>query len=79
MVPLAANQAVCFGIMSYNGGINFGLTADYDSSPDLEALAGYLEASIAELVDATASPESRGVRTAGARERRQQTEAEQQV
>jgi WS/DGAT/MGAT family acyltransferase len=79
MVPLAANQAVCFGIMSYNGGINFGLTADYDSSPDLEALAGYLEASIAELVDATGSPEGRDVRTAGARESRQQTEAEQQV
>jgi diacylglycerol O-acyltransferase / wax synthase len=79
MVPLAANQAVCFGIMSYNRGINFGLTADYDSSPDLEALAGYLEASIAELVDVTVSPESRGVRPAGARESRQQTEAEQQV
>jgi len=79
MVPLAANQAVCFGIMSYNGGINFGLTADYDSSPDLDTLAGDLEASVTELADASASPKSGGVRAASARKGREQTEAEQQV
>jgi hypothetical protein len=79
MVPLAANQAVCFGIMSYNGGINFGVTADYDSTPDLDALAEDLEASVVELLGAVASPESGGVREAGARERRQQAQAEQQV
>jgi diacylglycerol O-acyltransferase len=79
MVPLAANEAVCFGIMSYNGGINFGLTADYDSIPDLETLAGDLEASVAELADATASPESGDMRKADARKSRQQAEAEQQV
>ena len=49
MVPLAKRQAVCFGIMSYNGHVNFGLTADYDAMPDLEALAADLEASLAEL------------------------------
>jgi diacylglycerol O-acyltransferase len=79
MVPLAANEAICFGIMSYNGRMNFGLTADYDSSPDLDTLAGDVAASVAELADATASAEGGGVREAGARERRQQTEAEQQV
>jgi diacylglycerol O-acyltransferase / wax synthase len=79
MVPLAANQAICFGIMSYNGRINFGLTADYDSSPDLNTLASDLEASIAELLDATASSEGGRVRSAGAGQRRQQAEAEQQV
>src|SRR5204863_8841688 len=50
MVPLAKHQAVCFGIMSYNGGINFGLTADYDSSPDLDTLAADLRASLADLL-----------------------------
>jgi WS/DGAT/MGAT family acyltransferase len=79
MVPLAANQAVCFGIMSYNGRINFGLTADYDSSPDLETLAEDLQASVAELLDATASPKRSGVGTTSARQSREQAEAEQQV
>ena len=58
MVPLAKNQGVCFALMSYNGRVNFGLTADYDAMPDLDALAGDLEASIAEL---TAAAPSAGV------------------
>jgi WS/DGAT/MGAT family acyltransferase len=49
MVPLAENQTVCFGIMSYNGQVNFGLTADYDAMPGLEALADDTRAAIDEL------------------------------
>jgi hypothetical protein len=49
MVPLAKRQAVCFGIMSYNGQVNFGLIGDYDAIPDLEVLAEDLRASLAEL------------------------------
>jgi diacylglycerol O-acyltransferase / wax synthase len=49
MVPLAKRQAVCFGIMSYNGQINFGLTADYDAMEDLETLAEDLRDSLIEL------------------------------
>jgi WS/DGAT/MGAT family acyltransferase len=49
MVPLARRQGVCFGIMSYNGQVNFGLIGDYDALPDLEVLAADLEASLAEL------------------------------
>ncbi len=52
MVPLAANQALGIAIMSYNGQLNFGLNADYDALPDLEALADRLRDAIAELVDA---------------------------
>ena len=33
MVPLAKNQGVCFGIMSYNGQVNFGLTATTTRCP----------------------------------------------
>jgi WS/DGAT/MGAT family acyltransferase len=51
MVPLAKRQAVCFGIMSYNGQVNFGLIGDYDAIPDLDALAVDLEASLAELAE----------------------------
>ena len=57
MVPLAENQALGIAIMSYNGQLNFGLNADYDALPDLEALADELRASIEELVAAAgASP-----------------------
>ncbi len=49
MVPLAKRQAVCFGIMSYDGEVNFGLIGDYDALTDLDALAADLEASLAEL------------------------------
>jgi diacylglycerol O-acyltransferase / wax synthase len=49
MVPLAKRQAVCFGIFSYNGQVNFGLVGDYDAMPDLELLAQDLEESLAEL------------------------------
>jgi diacylglycerol O-acyltransferase len=52
MVPLAKNQGVCIGIMSYDGQVNFGLIGDYDGIPDLEELAEDLEASIAELIEA---------------------------
>jgi hypothetical protein len=48
-VPLAENCALGIAIMSYNGRIDFGLVADYDAVPDLDALALGLEASIAEL------------------------------
>ena len=52
MVPLARRQAVCFGIMSYDGRVHFGLIGDYDALADLEALAADLEASLTELGEA---------------------------
>jgi WS/DGAT/MGAT family acyltransferase len=52
MVPLAKNQGLCVGVMSYDGQVNFGLIGDYDGMPDLEDLARDLEASIGELVEA---------------------------
>ena len=56
MVPLAKRQAVCFGIMSYNGQVNFGLIGDFDAFGDLETLADDLRDSLAELA-ALAPPE----------------------
>jgi len=52
MVPLAKNQGICVGIMSYDGQVNFGLIGDYDGMPDLDDLAKDLEASISELIEA---------------------------
>jgi WS/DGAT/MGAT family acyltransferase len=59
MVPLAENQALGIAIMSYNGQLNFGLNADYDALPDLEALADELRAAIDELI-AAAGESARG-------------------
>jgi WS/DGAT/MGAT family acyltransferase len=52
MVPLAENTALGIAIMSYNGGINFGLTADYDALSDVEALADELRSAVEEFVAA---------------------------
>jgi diacylglycerol O-acyltransferase / wax synthase len=52
MVPLARRQAVCFGIMSYDGQINFGLIGDFAAMADLDTLADDLSASIDELAEA---------------------------
>jgi WS/DGAT/MGAT family acyltransferase len=50
MVPLARRQALCVGIMSYNGQVNFGLVGDYDAMADLDSFALDLEAATAETV-----------------------------
>src|SRR6185295_5328029 len=78
MVPLAKNQTVCFGIMSYNGRVNFGITADYDGMPDLEALTGETRAAIDEL---SAAVSASGVSSAGGSRggRAAEPQAEQRV
>jgi WS/DGAT/MGAT family acyltransferase len=60
MVPLAENTALGIAIMSYNGQLNFGLTADYDALSDLELLADELRGAIDELADAAGVGEITG-------------------
>ncbi len=55
LVPLARRQALCVGIMSYDGAIDFGLVGDYDAMADLDSFALDLEGALAEAV-ATAPP-----------------------
>jgi WS/DGAT/MGAT family acyltransferase len=50
MVPLARRQALCVGIMSYNGQVNFGLIGDYDAMADLDSFALDLEATTEETI-----------------------------
>ena len=49
---LPRNHAMAVAIMSYNGGMDFGLLGDYDAVPDLDDIGEHLQASIAELVTA---------------------------
>jgi diacylglycerol O-acyltransferase / wax synthase len=46
---LPPNHALFIAIMSYNGGINFGLLADYDSLEDVGVIAAGIEDAINEL------------------------------
>jgi diacylglycerol O-acyltransferase / wax synthase len=50
MVPLARRQALCVGIMSYNGQVDFGLVGDYDAMAGLDSFALDLEAAVREIV-----------------------------
>ena len=69
MVPLARRQAVCFGIMSYDGEVHFGLIGDYDGLSDLDALAADLEASLAELAEAAPAEQPKPRRRAARKQK----------
>ncbi|HXW59099.1 MAG TPA: wax ester/triacylglycerol synthase family O-acyltransferase [Solirubrobacteraceae bacterium] len=49
MVPLAAEHAVGVAVMSYNGGVVLGLSADRDSTSDLGVLTAGVQEGFAEL------------------------------
>jgi diacylglycerol O-acyltransferase / wax synthase len=51
---LPKNHALAVAIMSYNGGIDYGLLADYDALPDVEVIAEGIDAALSELLEATA-------------------------
>lgn len=59
LVPLARRQALCVGIMSYNGKVDFGLVGDYDAMADLDSFGLDLEGAIGEIVAATATIDGR--------------------
>ncbi len=52
IVPLASGQALSIGLTSYDGGVYFGLNADWDSMGDVDLLASMIEESLGELVNA---------------------------
>jgi diacylglycerol O-acyltransferase / wax synthase len=56
---LPRDHALAVAIMSYDGGIDFGLLGDFDAMPDLEAFGDMLDESRAELVQAATGNGSR--------------------
>jgi hypothetical protein len=54
---LPSHQALAVAIMSYNGGIDFGLLADYDALADLDVIVSGLDESLEELLDAARGKE----------------------
>ncbi len=51
-VPIAGHVRIGVAIFSYDGGLTFGVTGDYDSAPDIEVLCQGIERSMRELVSA---------------------------
>jgi diacylglycerol O-acyltransferase / wax synthase len=56
---LPENHALAIAIMSYNGGIDFGLLGDYDTMEDIEMLATGLSESLGDLLAAAGVAEAR--------------------
>jgi hypothetical protein len=54
VVPLFENVALVVGLFSYNGGLFWGLTADWETVPDLHDFVTAIEESFAELQRAAA-------------------------
>jgi diacylglycerol O-acyltransferase len=48
-VPLGAQCRTGIAIFSYDGQVNFGVTGDYDTTPDLDVLCRGIEDGMAEL------------------------------
>jgi diacylglycerol O-acyltransferase len=57
-VPLIGNIRISIAIFSYNGGLYFGVTGDYDSSRDIDVLTAGVERGVAELLSVTRPADS---------------------
>ncbi len=55
-VPLGGHVRVGIAIFSYDGGINFGVTGDYDTSPDIGVVCRGIERGVEQLLDTTPAP-----------------------
>jgi diacylglycerol O-acyltransferase len=49
-VPLGGQMRIGIAIFSYNGEVNFGITGDYDTTPDLDVLSAGIEDGMARMV-----------------------------
>ena len=61
-VPLIGQVRISIAIFSYDGGLYFGVTGDYDSSSDIDILTTGVERSMAELLALVAPPSPRLMR-----------------
>jgi diacylglycerol O-acyltransferase / wax synthase len=60
---LPEDHALAIAIMSYDGGLDFGLLGDYDALPDIDMIADGIAASLAELLDVARGDAPRQRRT----------------
>ena len=68
--PLGASQSYSVGLTSIDGQLSFGVSADYDACPGVEAVGGLLVAALEELREHANAARERGLRVgAGAGDR----------
>jgi diacylglycerol O-acyltransferase / wax synthase len=51
-VPIALRLRTGISVLTYGDHIAFGVTADHDTAPEVDLIAGAIEQGIAELCDA---------------------------
>ncbi|MBV9424003.1 MAG: wax ester/triacylglycerol synthase family O-acyltransferase [Solirubrobacterales bacterium] len=56
---LPNNHALAIAIMSYNGGVDYGLLGDYDALADIDVVADGVDSSLRELLDAARKRDAR--------------------
>jgi hypothetical protein len=59
---LPQHHALAVAIMSYDGGMDYGLLGDYDALPDIDVIAEGIEESLAELLRAAREKSARGTK-----------------
>lgn len=69
-VPLGGQIRIGIAIFSYRGQLNFGVTGDFDSVPDLDVLCHGIEEGLDELVRAASPPATLEQRSPAPRRRR---------
>jgi diacylglycerol O-acyltransferase / wax synthase len=57
-IPLFAQVRLAVAIFSYDGGLYFGISGDYDSSPDIDVLCEGIERGLSQLVASSSSSPS---------------------
>jgi diacylglycerol O-acyltransferase len=55
-VPLGGQMRLGIAIFSYDGEVNFGITGDYDTTPDIDVLAGGIEDGMTQMLKVCEQP-----------------------
>lgn len=79
MVPLAKRQAVCVGILSYDGNVNFGLVGDHEAMEGLDDLARHLSEELREMRRLNPPPPTQAPAGGGSRRRRSASDGKMAV
>ena len=61
-VPLGGQIRLGIAIFSYDGEVNFGITGDYDSTPDIDVLSGGIEDGMTQMLKVCEQPGAEGQR-----------------
>jgi hypothetical protein len=61
-VPVVGSIRIVVAIFSYDGGLYFGVTGDYDGAPDIDVLTDGIRSGVEDLLLLASPPKRRGRR-----------------